>query len=168
MERADIMEGDTIEKRIEKGNEYFQEGQYEDAASEYERAAELTSNDKELAEIYVKIGRCYWEICEYAETGFDDAGVYFELAYEKDPENENAIRALGEQYLHWKDDAACTYFEKLMDMDKANDDDWEKLSLCYYRLGRFIDAERVLDGCTAPGLWCGKYYMYMRRYEKVL
>lgn len=39
-----------------KGNVYFEECQYEDAVAEYERAAELTSNGKEPAEIYVKIG----------------------------------------------------------------------------------------------------------------
>lgn len=60
---------------FKKGNVYFEECQYEDAVAEYERAEELTSNGEELAEIYVKIGRCYWDFYEYTETGSDDAGI---------------------------------------------------------------------------------------------
>lgn len=156
------------EMHIKKGDAYLEEDQYMEAIFEYESAAQLTYNDRELAEIYVKIGSCYWEFCEYTEIGFDDAGVYFELAYEQDPENEDAVRGLGMEYLHWKDEVACTYFEKLIDMDKACVGDREELFLCYERLGRFEDAEKVLDGSAGPGWWHGKYYMDIRRYEKTL
>ena len=156
------------EIHINNGDEYLEEEEYHKAISEYESAAKLTNDSKELSKLYVKIGMCYQEFCEYTEIGFDDAGIYFELAYEEDSENEDAVRAVGMEYLHWKDDAACTYFEKLIDWGKADDHDREELFLCYNRLGRFEDADRVLEDSIHIGWWCGKYYMNIQRYEKAL
>ena len=156
------------ELHIEKADAYLEEYEYQEAILEYERAAKLTDHDKELAELYVKIGNCYCEFCTPAETDFDHFGAYFKLAYEKDPENEDAIRAVGEKYLYWKDEAACTYYEKLISLDKADDYDRGQLFLCYNRLGRFNDADKILENITKFSWWWGKSYMDARRYEKAL
>ncbi len=73
------------ENYINDGDMYLEECQYHKALQVYENAEKYITNAKELAKLYIKTGVCYLEIFEYAGTGFDDASIYFELAYETAP-----------------------------------------------------------------------------------
>lgn len=156
------------ENYISNGDMYLEQCQYHKALQAYENAEKYITNAKELAKLYIKTGVCYLEIFEYAGTGFDDANIYFELAYETAPKDHDIIRAIGTAYLHMRDDIACTYFEKLLDLNMAKEDDRETLFLCYDHLGRFMDAEKLLESIANPQWWFGKIYLKTRNYAKAL
>lgn len=156
------------ENYISDGDMYLEECQYHKALQAYENAEKYITNAKELAKLYIKTGVCYLEIFEYAGTGFDDANIYFELAYETAPKDHDIIRAIGTAYLYMRDDIACTYFEKLIDLNMAKEDDQETLFLCYDHLGRFMDAEKLLENIANPQWWFGKIYLKARNYAKAL
>jgi len=120
------------------GMAYFELGKYEEAEIWLNRAK---SADRTMTASQYNLGRIAYERQRY-----DEAAGYFEGILKKDPDNALALRAAAYTRIKMGDiDIAEKQYARLLEIIPENADDGYNHALVLYAMGRYADAEEVLE-----------------------
>lgn len=106
-----ITEG--LEKELEEGNEFYQQGKYEEAAAAYRKILE---EFPDAYIIHLNIGNCYFQ-----QEQYDLAEESYKKILDKDPENASAMLAIGNCHTNRGDDAAALEWYRKIPLEEIED-----------------------------------------------
>jgi Flp pilus assembly protein TadD len=104
---------EDLRAELTKGNDFFNEGQYQEAIGVYSKMLE------ENPDIYIlnkNIGNCYFEMEDY-----DQAEAYYLKILEKDPENTEAKIAIGNCFANRAENEAALEWYNKVEFDSIKD-----------------------------------------------
>jgi len=123
------------------GMAYFELGKYEEAENWLNRAK---AADKTMTASQYNLGRLAYERKRYGE-----AAAIFEDILTKDPNNILALKAAAYARIKTGDiNTAERYYSKLLELVPESADDGYNHALVLYAMGRYDDAEKVLERNT--------------------
>jgi tetratricopeptide (TPR) repeat protein len=153
---------------INKGNELFDKGKFNEAIQTYQRALNLKSNDIDLL---INIGLSYRHLEDY-----DKAIEYYDKVLEIDPDNKTVINNIG-YTLECKGeiDEAIVNYKKSLDIDPAYDIPLVNLSNIYFDKKEYdkviVIFERALkiDSLNvANWIDLGRAYRYLEKFDEAI
>jgi len=128
----------SAEEYYSIGMAYFELGKYEEAEKWLNRAK--SANKTMIASQY-NLGRLAFERQRYEE-----AAGYFDGILKKDPNNVLALRAAAYTRIKTGDlGIAETHYKRLLELIPESADDGYNHALVLYAMGRYSDAEEILD-----------------------
>jgi tetratricopeptide (TPR) repeat protein len=120
------------------GMAYFELGKYEEAERWLNRAR---SADRTMVASQYNLGRIAYEMRRY-----DEAVRHFEDILKRDPQNIFALRAAAYTRIKTGDiNIAQTHYAKLLELVPESADDGYNHALVLFAMGRYADAETVLE-----------------------
>jgi tetratricopeptide (TPR) repeat protein len=97
---------DELKEELQKGNDLFDQGKYEEAIQSYQTIIEKTP---ETFILYRNIGNCYFQMENYEE-----AEEYYKKVLEKDPDDTESILGVGNTYANrGQNDKALEWYSKI-------------------------------------------------------
>lgn len=128
----------SAEEYYSIGMAYFELGKYEEAERWLNRAA---ASDKTITASQYNLGRIAFERKNYQE-----AAVFFEEILFKDPDNVLALKAAAYTRINTGDiSAAERHYSRLLMLVPESADEGYNHALVLYAMGRYADAENVLQ-----------------------
>jgi len=159
------------EQYLNQGNSYFDNEQFDQAATQYEKALNLGIQKSQL---FIRFGRCYLELQQFdkaipvleqgARLYSKESTIYFYLAqayikvdklaqaiqalevvYQLDPSQEKVAALLAQHYFElgrWK--KAIPLFENLLQKQSQDLDIQHRLAICYLRNDQLAEAEKLI------------------------
>jgi tetratricopeptide (TPR) repeat protein len=135
---ACISSAASAEEYYSLGMAYYELGKYEEAEKWLNRA---TYSNKTVVASQYNLGRLAFERQRY-----DDAAKYFEDILKKDQNNVLALKAAAYTRIKTGDiDIAEKHYSNLLEMVPESADDGYNHALVLYAMGRYSEAESVLD-----------------------
>ena len=128
----------SAEEYYSIGMAYFEMGKYEEAEAWLNRAK---AAEKTMVASQYNLGRLAFERQRYHE-----AAGYFEDILKKDPNNTLALRAAAYARIYTGDmDIAQRHYSRLLELIPESADDGYNHALVLYAMGRYSNAEEVLE-----------------------
>jgi Flp pilus assembly protein TadD len=126
---------DDLKAELTKGNEFFNNGQYQEAIAVYTKMLE------ENPDIYVlnkNIGNCYFEMEDY-----EQAEKQYLLILEQDPENSDALISIGNCYANRSENETALEWYDKVEFEKITDTTvLYNVGTNLYNSGNYADALR--------------------------
>jgi Flp pilus assembly protein TadD len=126
---------DDLKAELTKGNEFFNNGQYQEAIAVYTKMLE------ENPDIYVlnkNIGNCYFEMEDY-----EQAEKQYLLILEQDPENSDALISIGNCYANRSENETALEWYGKVEFEKITDTTvLYNVGTNLYNSGNYADALR--------------------------
>ena len=151
---------------LSRGIDFYQKGNYDAAAKEFQRAIGLSPNSSYAQDSYNYLAQSLLSL-----NRPDDAIKAYQQAIKQDPTNDSYHASLGDIYFSVGryDDAAAEYNQAVR-INPSSADDWYALGQAYEQTGNYAGAEQAFNKIrgqspeeAAFGL--GQTYHLMGRYD---
>ena len=110
--RAPLVPKELLEK-LDKGNQYFDEGKYDEAIQEFQR---ILDQRPQFYQININIGNTYMK-----KEDYETALIYFQKVLDKDPSNAEALISSGNCYVELKNYQKAIEIFKQIDIEDISD-----------------------------------------------
>jgi tetratricopeptide (TPR) repeat protein len=104
---------DDLKELLTKGNDFFDQGKYEDAAAAYQ---EILEAHPETYPVYLNLGNCY-----FAQEDYDKAEEQYLKVLEHDATNVDALVAIGNCYSNRDDSEKALEWYGKVEFEKISD-----------------------------------------------
>jgi len=126
---------EKLKAELTKGNDFFNQGQYEEAIGVYSQMLE------ENPDVYIlnkNIGNCYFEMEQY-----DQAREYYQKVLEQDPDNADAKIAIGNSFANQGENETALEWYNKVDFESIKDATvLYNIGTNLYNSGNYTDALR--------------------------
>jgi tetratricopeptide (TPR) repeat protein len=153
---------------IDKGDNYYDDGKFREAISQYKRALNIKPDD---IDVLINIGLGYRHLEEY-----DKAIEYYDKVLDIEPENKVAINNKGYSYECLKEtDKAIELYKKSLKIDPAYDIPLVNLSNIYFNEKQYEKVIEIFDRAleldplnSANWVDLGRAYRYLEKYDDAI
>ena len=151
---------------LSRGIDFYQNGNYDAAAKEFQRAIALSPSSSHTPDSYNYLVQSLLQL-----NRTDDAIKAYNQAIKSDPTNDSYHSNLGDIYysLDRYDDAAAEYNQAVR-LDSSSEHNWYSLGQAYNQIGNYAGAEQAFKKISGQNpldaaFGLGQTYHLMGRYD---